>query len=222
MRRRDDQPEVKEKRSAGRPPALKPEHVQLLCELAMADTGTTLDALAQQLQQRCGVEVCTMTIRRALAAAGIKRVKPTRRAVPQERGKPARYGYTEAHRREADAAPYSCALTPAEWALVADLFERDPHTRGAPGKFERKALVDACCLRAQDGLRVAAAAARLPALDHRVQGVRALGRHGPFRVHARPAAGTMAATFGAPPWSHRRSTGLAVQPLITTGRRGRV
>lgn len=145
MGQRDDQPKAKEKRSAGRPPALKPEHVQLLCELAMADKGMTLEALAQQLQQRCGVEVCTMTIRRALAAAGIRRVKPTRRAVPQERGKPARYGYTEAHRREAEAAPYSCALTPAEWELVADLFEREPHTRGAPSKFERKALVDACC-----------------------------------------------------------------------------
>jgi putative transposase len=124
---------------------LKPEHVQLLRELATADVGMTMEALVEQLQARCGVKVSSMTVRKTLAAQGIKRVKPERHAVPAERGKPARYGYTEAHRREAEGSSYSCALTEAEWTLVGDLFEREPHTRGAPGKFERKALVDACC-----------------------------------------------------------------------------
>lgn len=136
---------AKEPRRPGRPPALKPEHVQLLRELATADIGMTMEALVEQLQARCGVKVSSMTVRKALAAEGIKRVKPERHAVPAQRGKPARYGYTEAHRREAEGPSYSCALTEAEWALVGDLFERDPHTRGAPAKFERKALVDACC-----------------------------------------------------------------------------
>ena len=41
--------------------------------------------------------------------------------------------------------PYSTSLTDAEWALVADLFERDPGTRGTPPRYARRALVDACC-----------------------------------------------------------------------------
>jgi putative transposase len=35
-------------------------------------------------------------------------------------------------------------LTDAEWALVGDLFERDGK-RGAPPRFERRTVVNACC-----------------------------------------------------------------------------
>lgn len=54
-----------------------------------------------------------------------------------------RYGYTAVHRRE--ASRYSTDLTDAEWALVADLFERSSGGRGAPALYERRHLVNACC-----------------------------------------------------------------------------
>ena len=57
-----------------------------------------------------------------------------------------RYGYTAAHRRQpCDGRPYNCCLTDAEWALVADLFERPAGGRGMPARLDRRELVDACC-----------------------------------------------------------------------------
>jgi len=55
-----------------------------------------------------------------------------------------RYGYTEAHRRGA-GQHYSTDLTDAEWALFADLFERSEGGRGAPARYDRRQLINACC-----------------------------------------------------------------------------
>jgi putative transposase len=55
-----------------------------------------------------------------------------------------RYGYTVAHRRKA-GRHYNTDLTDAEWELIADLFERPAGGRGAPARYERRHLVDACC-----------------------------------------------------------------------------
>jgi putative transposase len=41
-------------------------------------------------------------------------------------------------------------LTDAEWALVADLFERDGQ-RGAPARYERRHMVNACCYALRTG-----------------------------------------------------------------------
>lgn len=68
-----------------------------------------------------------------------------RAAVDGPTAKPKRYGYTPAHRREAADRDYSCCLTDAEWALVADLFEHRSGGRGMPPRLDRRALVDACC-----------------------------------------------------------------------------
>jgi len=62
-----------------------------------------------------------------------------------------RYGYTAAHRRSSTALPYSTDVTDAEWALVADLFERPAGTRGAPARYERRELVNACCYALRTG-----------------------------------------------------------------------
>lgn len=133
-------------RPIGRPRSLNAEHLQVLQELAREQPGASLEAITQRLEQRCGVRVCSLTVRRALKAAGIARIKPTRRAVTAERAAaPRRYGYTAAHRREAIGRDYSCCLTDAEWALVADLFERAPGARGAPARLDRRVLVEACC-----------------------------------------------------------------------------
>ena len=41
--------------------------------------------------------------------------------------------------------PYNTGLTDVEWALVADLFERDTGTRGTLPRYARRELVDTCC-----------------------------------------------------------------------------
>jgi transposase len=41
-------------------------------------------------------------------------------------------------------------LTDAEWALVADLLER-PGQRGAPARYERRRMVNACCYTLRTG-----------------------------------------------------------------------
>jgi transposase len=130
----------------GRPRTLKEEHVLALKEIVAEQPGATLEVVTQLLAERCGVKVCSLTVRRALQEAGVVRVKPTRRAV--EGGppaKPGRYGYTPAHRREAAGSGYGCGLTDAEWALVADLFEHRAGGRGMPPQLDRRTLVDACC-----------------------------------------------------------------------------
>lgn len=133
----------------GRPAALTPQHILLLREIVFRMPHSTLDELAAELDHLGAVQVCTATIRRTLRAQGIVRSMPTRPArgesVEPEAtvGVVRRYGYTAAHRRK--AGQYSTDLTDAEWRLVADLFERPEGSRGAPARYERRHLVDACC-----------------------------------------------------------------------------
>ena len=107
---------------------------------------SSLDEVTRELARRSGAEVCTVTVRKALRAAGIERVKPVRRAGERavtQGTAPARYGYTAAHRRSDGVNGANTDLTDAEWALVADLFERDGQ-RGAPPRYERRQVVNAC------------------------------------------------------------------------------
>lgn len=128
----------------GRPPALKPEHIAVLHDIVTERAQASLQEIADELYRRCDVRVCEATIRRALRAQGIVRLKPVRRAYAATASKgPKRYGYTAAHRRK-DVSPYSTNLTDAEWDLVADLFERSPGQRGTPAHYSRRELVNAC------------------------------------------------------------------------------
>jgi putative transposase len=128
----------------GRRPALKPEHIAVLHDIVPERAQASLQEIADELYRRCEVRVCDATIRRALRAQGIVRIKPVRRAYAATASKgPKRYGYTAAHRRE-DVSPYSTNLTDAEWELVADLFERSPGQRGTPAHYSRRELVNAC------------------------------------------------------------------------------
>ncbi|MFC5513557.1 IS5 family transposase [Massilia jejuensis] len=136
----DSQPQAN---AGGRPPALKPEHIAALHDIVTERAQASLQEIADELHHRCGVHVCTATIRRALRAQGIVRLKPIRRVFTTAAKGPKRYGYTAAHRRE-DVPTYSTNLTDAEWELVADLFERTPGQRGTPAHYSRRGLVDAC------------------------------------------------------------------------------
>lgn len=127
----------------GRPPALKPEHIAALHDIVAERAQASLQEIADELYHRCGVRVCEATVRRALRAQGVVRLKPTRRVRATAPKGAKRYGYTAAHRRE-DVPAYSTNLTDAEWELVADLFERAPGQRGTPVHYSRRELVNAC------------------------------------------------------------------------------
>ena len=137
----------------GRPPALKPEHVALLRTIILEMPHATLGELAAELQRRGAVQVCEATIRRSLRAQGVVRLMPKRQGFQASASAAAgsrRYGYTAAHRRQT-GLQYSTDVTDAEWELVADLFERPAGTRGAPARYERRELVNACCYALRTG-----------------------------------------------------------------------
>jgi putative transposase len=131
----------------GRKPALGRQHVELLRAITREQPRASLDEVTRELQRRAQMTVCTATVRKALRQAGIERLKPLRR--PAERATvqgvaPVRTGYTDAHRRQDGPSGMNTDLTDAEWALVADLFERQGG-RGKPATHTRKHMVDACC-----------------------------------------------------------------------------
>lgn len=131
----------------GRKATLNTQHIKALRAITQEQPQASLDEVTRALQRRTGVTVCSATVRKALREAGITRLKPQRR--PSERaavqgGAPLRVGYTQAHRRDDGPSGMNTDLTDAEWALVADLFERQGG-RGVPAKHPRKHMVDACC-----------------------------------------------------------------------------
>jgi transposase len=131
----------------GRKPALQAQHIDVLRAITGEQPRSSLEEVTRELQRRTGVAVCTVTVRKALRQAGIDRLKPQRK--PSERaategGTRLRVGYTSTHRRDDGPSGMNTDLTEAEWALVADLFERQGG-RGAPALHARKRMVDACC-----------------------------------------------------------------------------
>ena len=127
----------------GRPKTITDEMLADVRAGVAARRGATMQKLCDDFASRTGLEVCTVTLHRAIKRAGLER-KTTRekRATPQ----PKRYGYTDAHRAPAsDADRYASSLTDAEWTLAAELFELPEGSRGRPAKYDRRAMVDACC-----------------------------------------------------------------------------
>jgi len=139
--------QVQQQGRPGRKPSLSAEHVAVLREITREQPRSSLDEVTAELFRRTGIKVNPVTVRKALRAAGIERLKPIRRAgerAAQGRGAGVRTGYTDAHRRSDGASGLNTDLTDAEWALVGDLFERADR-RGAPPRYERRTVVNACC-----------------------------------------------------------------------------
>ena len=139
--------QVKQAGRPGRKPSLNAEHTTVLRAITQEQPRSSLDEVTRELLRRTGVKVSTVTVRKALREAGIERFKPLRRAGERaavQGTAPTRYGYNAAHRRADGPSGMNTDLTDAEWALVADLFERDG-MRGAPPRFERRVMVNACC-----------------------------------------------------------------------------
>ena len=137
----------------GRRPSLNADHTAALRAITQEQPRSSLDEVTRELFRRAGVKVSTVTVRKALREAGIERLKPLRRAGERaavQGSAPMRYGYTKAHRRSDGTSGMNTDLTDAEWALVGDLFEREGQ-RGAPPRFERRIMVDACCYALRTG-----------------------------------------------------------------------
>lgn len=140
--------ESKVSSSGGRPPKLDAAKQQHLRSLALQHPNATVDDLRERVRQQLGVQLCSLSIYRYLKRVGIKRAhpgeQPTYTAQP-----PSGYGYTDGHRDQGDATRYPGALTDAEWALVADLFEQTGP--GKPPRYQRRLMVDACCYAVRTG-----------------------------------------------------------------------
>jgi transposase len=131
----------------GRKPSLNAQHVAVLRAITREQPRSSLGEVTRELFGRTGAKVSTVTVRKALREAGIERLKPIRRAGERaavQGAAPTRYGYTPKHRRADGPSGMNTDLTDAEWALVADLFERDGQ-RGAPARYERRHMLNACC-----------------------------------------------------------------------------
>jgi transposase len=138
--------EAQVKGRPGRKAALTAEHGPILEGIARELPRSSMDELTREFNRRSGLNVCSATVRAALRRAGITRMRPIRK--PAERAavqgaKPLRVGYTSKHRRQDGASGMNTDLTDAEWALMADLFERRGGP-GAPAVHERRHLVNAC------------------------------------------------------------------------------
>lgn len=137
----------------GRRPSLNADHAAVLRAITQEQPCLSLAEVTRELFRRAGVNVSTVTVRKALLEAGIERLKPLRRAgerAAAQGSAPQRYGYTAAHRRADGPSGMNTDLTDAEWALVADLFEREGQ-RGAPPRIERRHMVNACCYALRTG-----------------------------------------------------------------------
>jgi putative transposase len=132
----------------GRKALLTAEHVELLRIIVAEMPHSALAEVTAELARRGGVKVNPVTVRKALREAGVVRVKPQRRSsverAEQGRGAGSRTGYNATHRRSSSPEGQHTDLTDAEWALVADLFERDG-LPGVPPRYPRRVMVNACC-----------------------------------------------------------------------------
>jgi putative transposase len=132
----------------GRPPAISEAEHGALRAVVRSHPEATLVQLAAAWGEHTGrAAPSTVTMRIALRAAGLKRLRPAKAPVrPRAQPPGTRYGYGERHRpaRQAGSAAAG-ALTDAEWALAEDLFEPAPGARGRPATYPRRSVVDACC-----------------------------------------------------------------------------
>lgn len=138
--------EAQPRRRPGRKALLTAEHFPLLVAVAHDMPRSSLDELTREFNGRSGLQVCSATVRKALKQAGVRRMRPLRKPADRaavQGGQPVRVGYSARHRRDDGPSGMHTDMTDAEWALVADLFERQGG-RGAPATHPRRVLVDAC------------------------------------------------------------------------------
>lgn len=128
---------------SGAPPTLKSQHLAVLRAEVEARPGQTLQQLADALEDRTGKRVALITISRALAKLGLRKVRaPTKLVEGRAASGTARY--RPQHRREPKPGRYPSSLTEHEWRLLSPVFEPDtPRGRGRPRVHGVRELLDA-------------------------------------------------------------------------------
>lgn len=106
----------------GRPQNINEEQYEVLRQI-VAERPLTLSEIARELAVRTGIQAHEATVRKALRAAGLRRIRGEAAVERQTRAPTRCDGYTAAHRRHDPDQGYPSCQTDAEWALVADLFE---------------------------------------------------------------------------------------------------
>ena len=138
------------KRSPGRPHKIAGETLSVLLEIVEQRPGASMQELADAFTQRTGVLVTRETVHKTLRRAGYRRQRPKASERTARNDKPpSPYRYQQAHRLCEPEQRYPSSLTDAEWALVADVFERKGP--GAPGRYSRRELLDAICYAVRSG-----------------------------------------------------------------------
>lgn len=135
----------------GSPRKIREAELEVLREIVREQPTASEEEMRQALAARTGVVVVRSAIRKALRRAGIERKRAPARVDAETSGEVVsgeapspRYGYESSHRGQAPEQRYPSSLTDAEWEWVHDIFER-PASRGHPGHYSRRSLVDACC-----------------------------------------------------------------------------
>lgn len=139
-----------DKRGAGRPPKISGQRLDVLLELVEHRPSASMQELADVFTQRTGVPVTRETVHKTLRRQGITRQRPKASHASQGAEKPpSPYRYEALHRLEQPEQRYPSSLTDAEWALVAELFERTGP--GQPARYARRDLLDAICYVVRSG-----------------------------------------------------------------------
>lgn len=138
-------------REQGQLGKIQGENLTILIQIVASDPTATLDEIRTELTRRTGLKVGAEAVASTLRRNGINRVPADQVAVLEiPVAGPARYGYTDAHRRQEPEQTYLSCLTDAEWALVSDLFDHEGG-RGLPPRVSRRTMVNACCYVARTG-----------------------------------------------------------------------
>jgi transposase len=129
----------------GRPPLFDAQALEVLERIARANSTATTDELRRLVAEETGIEASRVTVQKRLSDLGFERRSapaPTTADLAESiPAGPARYGYSDRHRRVATEALYPHGMSDAEWELVRDIFE--DKVRGNPRKYTRRAMVDA-------------------------------------------------------------------------------
>jgi transposase len=121
---------------------ISPEQVDVLVGMVRVNPHLALDDLVWAFRRQTGVTLSTPTIKKYLGQAGFELIRARRTDKPNEVS-PKSYRYSASHRDSGDIVRYPCGLTDSEWEHVAHLF--DPKgRRGAPEKYPRRQMLDAC------------------------------------------------------------------------------
>jgi transposase len=128
--------------AGGPKPTLGEADREVLRAIVMENPQMPLRQVRLELDERTEKRVSIVTLRRALRALGIRRVRPPKRpGLPAERKRSDQARYGAAHRAVGKPGGYPTDLTDAEWAVLEEHFVRKGP--GARPKYPPRVMLNA-------------------------------------------------------------------------------